>query len=100
MSTTVEERTTAPVQTSGGTVVGLVADGVRRYLGIPYAANTGGENRYLPPQPSEPWDGVRNPTAAKNMREMKQGDMAFFYASGGKGGLKPGIVGIVEIVKE
>ena len=45
----------------------------------------------------EPWDGVRNPTAAKNMREMKQGDLAFFYASGGKA---PGIVGIMEIVRE
>ncbi|EME89590.1 uncharacterized protein MYCFIDRAFT_124617, partial [Pseudocercospora fijiensis CIRAD86] len=45
----------------------------------------------------EPWDGVRNPTAAKNLRGMKQGDLAFFYASGGK---KPAIVGIMEIVKE
>ncbi|KXT16808.1 hypothetical protein AC579_6788 [Pseudocercospora musae] len=45
----------------------------------------------------EPWDGVRNPSAAKNLRAMKQGDLAFFYASGGK---KPGIVGIMEIVKE
>ncbi|PIB01105.1 Thymocyte nuclear protein 1 [Cercospora beticola] len=45
----------------------------------------------------EPWDGVRNPSAAKNMREMQQGDLAFFYASGGKA---PGIVGIMEIVRE
>ncbi|USW48242.1 Putative EVE domain, PUA-like superfamily, AT hook, DNA-binding protein [Septoria linicola] len=45
----------------------------------------------------EPWDGVRNPSAAKNMRTMKQGDLAFFYASGGK---MPGIVGIMEIVQE
>jgi predicted RNA-binding protein with PUA-like domain len=41
--------------------------------------------------------GVRNPTASKNMRQMKQGDMAFFYASGGK---VPGITGIMEVVKE
>lgn len=34
------------------------------------------------------------------MRAMKQGDLAFFYASGGKSGRKPGIVGIMEIVKE
>lgn len=45
----------------------------------------------------EPWDGVRNPTAAKNMRAMKKGDLAFFYASNGK---VPAIVGIMEIVKE
>lgn len=44
----------------------------------------------------EPWDGVRNPTAAKNMRAMRTNDLAFFYASGGK----PGIVGIMEIVGE
>lgn len=44
--------------------------------------------------------GVRNPSAAKNMRLMKKGDLAFFYASNGKAGRKPGIVGIMEIVEE
>lgn len=34
------------------------------------------------------------------MREMKLGDLAFFYASGGKKGRVPGIVGIMEVVKE
>lgn len=34
------------------------------------------------------------------MREMKRGDLAFFYASGGKKGRVPGITGIMEIVKE
>lgn len=49
----------------------------------------------------EPWDGVRNPTACKNMRAMKVGDLAFFYASGAKGkALQPGITGIMEVVKE
>ena len=31
---------------------------------------------------------------------MKQGDLAFFYASGGKQGRSPGIVGVMEIVSE
>ena len=44
--------------------------------------------------------GVRNPAAAKNMRAMKKGDLAFFYASGGKQGRSPGITGIMEIVSE
>lgn len=44
--------------------------------------------------------GVRNAVAAKNMRAMKKGDLAFFYASGGKAGRKPGIVGIMEVVRE
>lgn len=43
----------------------------------------------------EPWDGVRNVVACKNMKDMKLGDLAFFYASGGKGGNVPGIVGIM-----
>ncbi|KAI7657963.1 hypothetical protein KC318_g11509, partial [Hortaea werneckii] len=48
----------------------------------------------------ELWDGVRNYSAANNMREMKKGDLAFFYASGGKKGRTPGIVGIMEVVEE
>ncbi|KAK3661184.1 hypothetical protein LTR56_000307 [Elasticomyces elasticus] len=46
----------------------------------------------------ELWDGVRNPLAAKNMRAMQIGDLAFFYASGGKQGRAPGITGLMEIV--
>ena len=43
------------------------------------------------------WDGIRNFQARNFMRdEMKKGDLAFFYHSGAE----PGIVGIVEIVKE
>lgn len=42
------------------------------------------------------WDGVRNHTAAINIRSMKVGDQAFFYHSNeGKQ-----IVGIIEIVRE
>jgi len=43
------------------------------------------------------WDGVRNYQARNYMRdEMKKGDLAFFYHSGAE----PGIVGIVEVVRE
>ncbi len=43
------------------------------------------------------WDGVRNFQARNFLRdEMKKGDLAFFYHSGAE----PGIVGIVEIVRE
>ncbi|CRG90089.1 Thymocyte nuclear protein 1 [Talaromyces islandicus] len=45
----------------------------------------------------EPWDGVRNPVARNNLRAMKKGDQAFFYHSSCK---VPGIVGLMEIVKE
>ena len=45
----------------------------------------------------EPWDGIRNAVASNNMRAMVPGDLAFFYESNCK---VPGIVGIMEIVKE
>ena len=50
------------------------------------------------PNRTTQWDGVRNFQARNYMRdEMKKGDLAFFYHSGGE---NPGIVGIVEIVRE
>lgn len=50
------------------------------------------------PQQTEPWDGVRNYQARNFMRdEMRVGDQAFFYHSNCK---IPGIVGIMEIVRE
>ncbi|RGP71269.1 thymocyte nuclear 1 [Fusarium longipes] len=45
----------------------------------------------------EGWDGIRAYAARNNMRNMNAGDLAFFYASNCK---EPGIVGIMEIVKE
>jgi predicted RNA-binding protein with PUA-like domain len=44
----------------------------------------------------EPWDGVRNYQARNNMREMKRGDLGFFYHSGAE----RAIVGIVEVAAE
>ena len=43
-----------------------------------------------------PWDGVRNYQAAKNLRNMKKGDLCFFYHSN----IGKEIVGTVEIIKE
>ena len=44
----------------------------------------------------EEWDGIRNYQARNNMREMKLGDLGFFYHS--RSGLE--IVGIVEVCRE
>ena len=42
------------------------------------------------------WDGVRNYTARNNLKEMKEGDLAFFYHSN----IGKEIVGVVKVVKE
>ena len=44
----------------------------------------------------EPWDGVRNYQARNHMRDMKVGDLGFFYHSGNE----RAIVGIVEVAAE
>lgn len=44
----------------------------------------------------EEWDGVRNYQARNNMREMKLGDLGFFYHSVNE----KLIVGIVEVCRE
>ena len=43
-----------------------------------------------------PWDGVRNYQAANNLKNMKKGDLCFFYHSN----IGKEIVGVVEIIKE
>lgn len=42
-----------------GRLRGKTVDGVRAFLGVPYAARPFGVNRLCPPAPVEPWSGVR-----------------------------------------
>lgn len=44
----------------------------------------------------EPWSGVRNWQAARNMKAMKKGELGFFYHTGDE----KQIVGIVEVIGE
>ena len=44
----------------------------------------------------EEWDGVRNYQARNFMREMKQGDLGFFYHSQ----TEKAVVGVVEVIAE
>ena len=43
-----------------------------------------------------PWDGVRNYQAARNLKNMKKGDLCFFYHSN----IGKEIVGVVEVIEE
>ncbi len=45
---------------------------------------------------SEPWTGVRNHQAKRNLMAMRRGDLAFFYHSG----VGRQIVGVVEVARE
>ena len=61
-----DKHSTPPVMTTEGPVQGVVKNGVNLFLGIPYAAPPVGEGRWRPPQPPEPWKGVRDATAYAN----------------------------------
>merc|ERR1711990_903444 len=50
------------VSTTAGKVQGEVVDGIYTFKGIPYAADTGGTNRWTAPKDPEPWSDVRNAT--------------------------------------
>jgi para-nitrobenzyl esterase len=47
----------AVASTQYGKVRGFLSGDVFTFKGIPYGQNTGGENRWLPAKPPQPWDG-------------------------------------------
>lgn len=51
-----------PIAVTGGLVRGIPSPldpAITEYRAIPYAADPSGENRFKPPQPVVPWEGVR-----------------------------------------
>ena len=50
------------VTTDAGSVSGLNQDGIRVFLGIPFAAPPTGDLRWKPPAPVTPWVGVKETT--------------------------------------
>jgi len=48
------------VETVSGKLKGLKKEGYYVFKGVSYAEAPVGENRWLPPQPLKPWDGVRS----------------------------------------
>jgi para-nitrobenzyl esterase len=71
----------APVVHIGqGALAGERVDGISIFRGIPFAGDTGGDNRWRPPTPAPHWRGVRDATAAgpicPQSRQPRQGKVA------------------------
>ena len=48
------------ITTQQGALRGQTVDGITAFKGVPYAASPFGPNRFLPPQPLEPWQDARD----------------------------------------
>src|SRR4051812_16859069 len=73
----------AVAKTQYGKVRGYVEDGVLTFKGVPYGANTGGENRWLPAKPPKSWDGeypalIYGPNCPQRLHTWTQ-EQSFLY---------------------
>jgi len=50
------------VETTHGQLKGAMEKDICVFIGVPYGKSTGGENRFRPPKPAEPWVGTRDAT--------------------------------------
>ena len=69
------------VETTTGSVEGRVKDGICDFRGIPYAAPPVGPLRFRPPQPVEPWAGVRDATRFGPMAPQSLGAMERLFGA-------------------
>ena len=73
------------VEVTGGAIVGAASDidpAVRAFRGIPFGAPPEGTLRWRPPQPVEPWEGIRDATAYAPACVQLQRAADSFYGPG------------------
>ena len=71
-----------PVATvTSGQVRGEIADGIAVFKGIPYGASAAGVNRFRPPQPVQPWNGVRDALTFPSMAPQPPSPIRGLFAS-------------------
>ena len=70
---------TLQVKTQNGILKGFEEDGVKKFLGVPFAQAPVGELRWKAPQPLQAWEGVREALGFGDdpMQPKVFGDMAF-----------------------
>ncbi|MBR3111132.1 MAG: carboxylesterase family protein [Prevotella sp.] len=70
---------TLQVKTQNGILEGFEEDGVKKFLGVPFAQAPVGELRWKAPQPLQAWEGIREAKAFGDdpMQPNVFGDMAF-----------------------
>jgi hypothetical protein len=72
----------AVVKTALGRLRGKPENGAQVFRGIPYAASTAGAYRFLPPQPAQPWAGIRDAMAfgsSAPQGPVKRDQFSFWY---------------------
>ena len=67
------------VSITGGAIQGnLRNEGLREYLGIPFASPPTDERRWQPPLPVDPWQGIRDATQ-KGLPCVQPASLSEFY---------------------
>ena len=79
LSACTQKEVTLQVETKYGVVEGIEEDGVKKFLGLPFAQAPVGELRWKAPQPVQAWEGIREAKAFADdpMQPNIFGDMNF-----------------------